>query len=102
MVGKVLRIARIANDMTITDTSKKTGVSKSYITEIEKGKKHPKYNILMKLLYEYQSDLEEFEKIDKYYDSLLNKKEKLKIYRIILLKILQNSNKNEWSYHFFY
>ena len=102
MVGKVLRIARIANDMTITDTSKKTGVSKSYITEIEKGKKHPKYNILMKLLYEYQSDLEEFEKIDKYYDSLLNKKEKLKIYRIILLKILQTSNKNEWSYHFFY
>ena len=78
MVGKVLRIARIANDMTITDTSKKTGVSKSYITEIEKGKKHPKYNILMKLLYEYQSDLEEFEKIDKYYDSLLNKKRKIK------------------------
>ena len=74
MVGKVLRIARIANDMTITDTSKKTGVSKSYITEIEKGKKHPKYNILMKLLHEYQIDLEEFEKIDKYYDSLLNKR----------------------------
>ncbi len=38
MVGKVLRIARIANDTTITDTSKKTGVSKSYITEIEKEK----------------------------------------------------------------
>ncbi len=55
----------------------------------------------MKLLHEYQIDLEEFEKIDKYYDSPLNKKEKLQIYRIILLKILQNSNKNEWSYHFF-
>ena len=36
MLVEVLRIARIANDMTITDVSNKTGVSKSYITEIEK------------------------------------------------------------------
>lgn len=96
MLGEVLRIARIANDMTITDVSTKTGVSISYITEIEKGKKNPKNDILVRLLQEYQIDLEEFERIDKYHDSLLNTKEKLKIYRIILLKILQNSKEKQY------
>lgn len=96
MLGEVLRIARIANDMTITDVSNKTGVSKSYITEIEKGKKNPKTDILVRLLQEYQIDLEEFEKINKYHDNQLDKKEKLQIYRIILLKILQNSNKKQY------
>ena len=95
MLGEVLRIARIANDMTITDTSTKSGVSKSYITEIEKGKKHPTSKVLTKLLQEYQIDMEEFEKFDKYYDSLLDKKEKLQVYRIILLKILQNSEEKQ-------
>lgn len=96
MLGEVLRIARIANDMTITDVSNKTGVSKSYITEIEKWKKNPKTDILVRLLQEYQIDLEEFEKINKYHDNQLDKKEKLQIYRIILLKILQNSNKKQY------
>lgn len=96
MLGEVLRIARIANDMTITDVSTKTGVSISYITEIEKGKKNPKNDILVRLLQEYQIDLEEFKRIDKYHDNLLNTKEKLQIYRIILLTILQNSKEKQY------
>lgn len=41
MIGEVIRVTRRAkNDMTINDLSKKSQVSKSYITEIEKGKKN--------------------------------------------------------------
>ena len=36
MIGEVVRVTRVANDMTINDLSKKSQVSKSYITEIEK------------------------------------------------------------------
>lgn len=38
-IGEVLRLLRIANDLSISELSKKTSISKSYITEIEKGKK---------------------------------------------------------------
>lgn len=40
-IGEVLRLLRIANDLSITALSERTGISKSYITEIEKGKKNP-------------------------------------------------------------
>ena len=47
MIGEVVRVTRRAkNDMTINDLSKKSQVSKSYITEIEKGKKTPSNDIL--------------------------------------------------------
>ena len=41
MIGEVVRVTRIANDFTIKDLSEKSQVSKSYINEIEKGKKTP-------------------------------------------------------------
>ena len=47
MIGEVVRVTRRdKNDMTINDLSKKSQVSKSYITEIEKGKKTPSNDIL--------------------------------------------------------
>ena len=36
-VGEILRLLRISFDLSISDLSEKTKISKSYITEIEKG-----------------------------------------------------------------
>lgn len=46
-IGEVLRLLRVANDLSITALSERTGISKSYITEIGKGKKNPSNNILL-------------------------------------------------------
>ena len=40
-VGEILRLIRISQDLSISELSKKTKISKSYITEIEKGVKMP-------------------------------------------------------------
>lgn len=45
-VGEVLRLLRIARDLSISDLSEKAQISKSYITEIEKGKKKPSEKII--------------------------------------------------------
>ena len=45
-VGEVLRLLRIAYELSISDLSEKTKISKSYITEIEKGKKKPSEKII--------------------------------------------------------
>ena len=45
-VGEVLRLLRIAFDLSISDLSEKTKISKSYITEIEKGIKIPSEKII--------------------------------------------------------
>lgn len=47
-IGEILRLLRIANDLSICDLSEKTKISKSYITEIEKGMKIPSEKILKK------------------------------------------------------
>ena len=47
-IGEILRVLRIAYDLSITDLSEKIRISKSYITEVEKGKKNPSYKILEK------------------------------------------------------
>ena len=40
-IGEVLRLLRISYDLSISELSQKTKISKSYITEIEKGEKNP-------------------------------------------------------------
>ena len=45
-IGEVLRLLRISYDLSISELSKKTNISKSYITEIEKGEKNPSNKIL--------------------------------------------------------
>lgn len=47
-VGEILRLLRIAYDLSISDLSIKTQISKSYITEIEKGIKNPSEKIIKK------------------------------------------------------
>lgn len=45
-VGEILRLLRISYDLSITTLSEKTKISKSYITEIEKGIKTPSEKII--------------------------------------------------------
>lgn len=47
-VGEILRLLRISYDLSISDLSEKTKISKSYITEIEKGIKTPSDKIIKK------------------------------------------------------
>ncbi len=102
MIGEVVRVTRIANDFTTKDLSEKSQVSKSYINEIEKGKKTPSNDILNKLSEGFNLDIKDLLFLDKYHDSLIGKKEKLEIYRMLLLKTLEtyeekevkNTNKN--------
>lgn len=47
-IGEVLRLLRISFDLTISELSQRTSISKSYITEIEKGAKNPSPKILEK------------------------------------------------------
>ena len=39
-IGEILRLLRISCDLSISELSQKTKISKSYITEIEKGEKN--------------------------------------------------------------
>lgn len=41
MINEVLRLLRIANDCSVNELSTKTGISASYIREIERGEKKP-------------------------------------------------------------
>ena len=95
MIGEVVRVTRIANDFTTKDLSEKSQVSKSYINEIEKGKKNPSDNILNKLSEGFNLDIEDLLLLDDYLNSLIGKKEKLEIYRMLLLKTLETYEEKE-------
>lgn len=47
-ISEILRLLRISYDLSISDLSEKTKISKSYITEIEKGTKTPSEKIIKK------------------------------------------------------
>ena len=48
MIGETLRLLRIFNDYTMTEMSQKVGLSQSYISELENGKKQPSLEIIEK------------------------------------------------------
>ena len=89
MIGEVVKVTRVANDMTTKDLSEKSQVSKSYINEIEKRKENTSNDILNKLSEGFNLDIEDLLLLDEYHDSLIGKKEKLEIYRMLLLKTLE-------------
>ena len=45
-LGEILRIIRSFNDMTLTELSRKHGISQGYLSDIERGKKEPTLEIL--------------------------------------------------------
>lgn len=89
MLGEVIRITRIANDMSISTLSEKSAVSKSYITEIEKGKKRPSDCILSKLSFALDLTEQDLQKFDELHNSLIKTKKDLYAYRKLLIRILK-------------
>lgn len=50
MLGKKIKELRLANELTIKDLSKKTGIGQSTISELETGKaKKPRFDTLVKI-----------------------------------------------------
>lgn len=95
MLGEVIRITRVANDMTNSTLSEKSGVSISYITEIEKGKKNPSTDILNKLAIALNLKQEDLYELDELHNELIKSKEKLSVYRILLISILELYNSRQ-------
>lgn len=48
MIGETLRLLRVFNDYTMNEMSQKIGLSQSYISELESGKKQPSLDIIQK------------------------------------------------------
>lgn len=48
MIGETLRLLRIFNDYTMNEMAQKIGLSQSYISELENGKKQPSLDIIQK------------------------------------------------------
>ena len=92
MIGEVIRVARIANDMTSSSLSDSSSVSKSYITEIEQGKKIPSKSIINKLANALNLKAETLYAFDKYHTLLLESRKELYIYRSLLMAILEVYN----------
>ena len=66
MLGYILKLTRIANDMSIKQAAEKTGVSSAYFSEIESGNKKPTLSMLKKICETYNlpvSSLLSFEEI---------------------------------------
>ena len=86
-IGEVLRLLRISYDLSISDLSEKTKISKSYITEIEKGIKTPSE----KIIKNYSNGLEIPENTLNYL--LNNYSQKHLSYQKLLIEILKKISK---------
>lgn len=96
MIGEVLRVARIANDMSIKEVSNKANASVSYITELEKNKRtNPSTEFLKKICDVYALKVSDFCALDEYHNSLVGTKEQLQVYKLLLIEILKTLEKND-------
>ena len=86
-VGEILRLLRISYDLSISDLSEKTNISKSYISEIEKGIKIPSE----KIIKNYSTGLEISEDTLNYL--LNNYSQKHLSYQKLLIEILKRISK---------
>lgn len=87
-VGMVLRIVRVANDLSITEVNQRCSVSRSYLSEIENGKKRISLNKKMELLEVYNISINQFEELCDYYNHFKSEIAVLKKYQLTLLKSL--------------
>lgn len=87
-VGIVLRIVRMANDLSITEVSQRCSISRSYLSEVENGKKLISLKKQMKLLEIYNTSANQFREICDYYRHFESEKTVLKKYQLTLLKSL--------------
>ncbi len=97
-IGKVLKIIRIANNMSRKQASEATSVSAIYISELETGKKiNVSKECLVKLAAGYGLRMEQIIKLEKYYTNSLFEEERK--YRRALTKalIMIESNRGKIS-----
>ncbi len=96
MIGEVLRVVRIANDMSIKEVAKNSNISVSYLTDLEKNKKNnPSINTLEKICLAHNLNVSDLFELDEYHESILGLKEQLKIYQLLLIRVLELYNKKE-------
>lgn len=88
-LGSVLKLLRIANDMTVKELAEKMEVSSTYITEVEANNKNPSLNTLAK----YSNALGVSRSSILYFDEEGSKNGYN--YQELLLKILQKIIKKE-------
>jgi len=53
MIGEALRLIRVFHDMKQSDLAARLGVSKSYLSEIESGKKVPRVDLIQRYASEF-------------------------------------------------
>jgi len=91
--ANALKIARHANNMTIETASSRSGVSRSYLNEIERGlKTFPSNQIIEKLAKAYGLQLFQIKELSAFYKSL-NMEEERK-FRLTLMKTLEMIENN--------
>jgi transcriptional regulator with XRE-family HTH domain len=56
-LAEALRLLRVFHDMSQTDLACRLGISKSYLSEIESGKKEPTLNLLYRYATEFDVSL---------------------------------------------
>lgn len=88
-VGNVLKIIRVANDLSITEVQERCYISRSYLSEIENGKKNPSPEKIAEVLKIYNITIEEFKEIFIYYNKLNSGINEIKRYQLTLLKVLK-------------
>lgn len=89
MHKEVLKIARIANDLSQKELANLTNLSPTYISELENGRKNINLKTLGKLSIAFNLKPYEFMALNEYYESLISEKEPLKVYQLVLLRTLK-------------
>lgn len=98
-IGKVLKIARHANNMSTARASLMSDVSQIYISEIERRKKcNISYEILKKLAKTYGLESYQLLELEDYYSSLdVEEERKFRLTLIKTLEMMESNYKNNQS-----
>ena len=98
MINKALRLIRTFHDFTQSEMSRRLGISKSYLSEIEAGKKHPTLEILEKYSVEFDIPLSSILFFSENIDSnKLGEKIRLSLAKKIVSILEWNQSRNESS-----
>lgn len=96
MINKALRLIRTFHDISQSDMSGRLGISKSYLSEIESGKKQPTLEILEKYSTEFEIPLSSIMFFSENIESnKLGEKVRLSLARKIVSILEWNQNRNE-------
>lgn len=98
MINKALRLIRTFHDVNQSEMSCRLGISKSYLSEIESGKKQPTLDILEKYSAEFEIPLSSILFFSESIDSnKLGEKFRLVLAKKVVSILEWNQNRNESS-----